>query len=92
MPRRAAPAEHQAAPARAGPLCVLDPHAVFDLGGAMLALRLNKTTIRREVREGRLRVACRAGRRYILGSWLLAWLEEGELPRPAGANGQAATQ
>jgi hypothetical protein len=78
--------------ARAGPLCTLHPTDVYDLAGAMLALRLNKTTLRREIREKRLRCACRAGRRYILGAWLLAWLESAPPPRPAGVNGQAAAQ
>jgi hypothetical protein len=41
------------------------------------------------VREGRLRIARRAGRYYILGRWLLEWLEGGELPprQPPDRNG-----
>ncbi len=84
MPRRRlapAPAESEQPRDRAGPLCVIDPHAVYDVGGARAALRLNRTTIRREVREGRLRVSCRAGRYYILGQWLLDWLAAGPPPR-----------
>jgi hypothetical protein len=79
----------QAEPAeRAGPLLTIHPNDVFTLSGARAALRLAKSTFRREVREGRLRVSCRAGRRWLLGSWLLEWLRGGELARP-GANGHA---
>jgi hypothetical protein len=45
-------------------------------------LCLTKTTLAREVRLGRLRVSKRAGRYFILGSWLLQWLREGEMTRP----------
>ncbi len=82
MPRKRTtptPAEPQREPA--GPLCVIAPNSVYDVAAARAALRLNKTTIRREVREGRLRVSCRAGRCYLLGEWLLDWLRSGPPPR-----------
>jgi hypothetical protein len=53
----------------------------------MQALKLKTSTIRREVKAGRLRVSKRAGRYYLLGSWILEWLAGGELPRRKG--GQA---
>jgi hypothetical protein len=82
MPRRkSAPAEPGPPRAGAGPLGVIDPHAVYDVAGARAALKLHRTTIRREVREGRLRVSCRAGKYYILGQWLLDWLTAGPAPR-----------
>jgi hypothetical protein len=44
-------------------------------------LGLKKHTLSREVREGRLRVSRRAGRNYLLGTWLWQWLVEGEIKR-----------
>jgi hypothetical protein len=61
--------------------------AVYSLESGRLALGLKRDTLRREVRLGRLRVAKRAGRYYVLGAWLLQWLEGGEVRRrrPAAA-------
>src|SRR5262245_5481886 len=96
--RPAGPAPHvqtdqatPAAPPRPGPLVRIDPLDVFDVGGAQAALKLTRSTIRREVKLGRLRISKRAGRHYILGRWLLEWLAEGEVPRPRPAerNGHA---
>jgi hypothetical protein len=42
---------------------------------------LTRTTLNRELRLGRLRVAKRAGRYFLLGEWLLSWLRNGEVPR-----------
>jgi hypothetical protein len=83
MPRRtvASPSPDGAPAERPGPLIRIHPRDVFTLAGARAALRLSKTTFRREVREGRLRVSSRAGRRWLLGEYLLEWLAEGELPR-----------
>lgn len=64
-----------------GHVHVIDPNAVFLVDDARRLLRLRASTIRREVREGRLRIAKRAGRYYILGTWLLQWITEGELRR-----------
>jgi hypothetical protein len=50
------------------------------VGDAQAALKLTTSTVRREVREGRLRVSKRAGRYYLLGAWLLEWIAAGELP------------
>jgi hypothetical protein len=55
--------------------------AVYDLETARAALGLTRTTLNRELRLGRLRVAKRAGRYYILGDWLLQWLRSGEIRR-----------
>jgi hypothetical protein len=82
MPRRKpADSAPQPSPEHAGPLLTIHPTDVYTLAGARAALRLAKSTFRREVREGRLRVSCRAGRRWLLGEWLLEWLLAGELPR-----------
>jgi hypothetical protein len=56
--------------------------AVYSLEAARAALGLARATLRREIRLGRLRVAKRAGRYYLLGSWLLEWLRQGEARRP----------
>jgi hypothetical protein len=85
MPRRIldpAPPAAQALPH------VIDPRAVYFPEDVRRIFRLKASTIRREVREGRLRVAKRAGRYYLLGAWLLAWIEAGELKRcPAADRG-----
>jgi hypothetical protein len=95
MPRKKATSE-AALPAR--PPHVITPTAVYTVAEARAALHLKHSTIRREVREGRLRVAKRAGRYYLLGRWLLEWIEQGEIvrskpagtrPLHAGANGGA---
>jgi len=74
------------APTAEAPSLPAGPHiiratAVYSIAQAQAALGLRRSTIRREVREGRLRISSRAGRRYILGAWLLAWIESGELVR-----------
>jgi hypothetical protein len=70
---------------------VVHPTAVYGVDDAIRMFRLRKSTIRREIREGRLRVSKRAGRYFLLGLWLIEWIEAGELrPRQAAvpaANG-----
>jgi hypothetical protein len=63
---------------------VVHPRAVYTLPSAQRALGLPKTTLHREVRLGRLRVAKRAGRYFLLGEWLLEWLRAGEVSRCKG--------
>jgi hypothetical protein len=63
----------------AGTLHVVHPNAIYTLASAQFAFGLTKTTISREIRLGRLRVAKRAGRYFILGEWLLQWLRDGEI-------------
>jgi hypothetical protein len=83
MPRKSAPPACPAAPH------VIHPTAVYDLIAARAALGLAKGTLSREIRLGRLRISARAGKRYILGSWILEWLQGGEIRRGnwTGANG-----
>ena len=77
-PARPKPADAPAAP----PVVhVVAETGVYGVEDAQRIFRLRKSTIRREVRAGRLRVAKRAGRYYILGRWLIEWIEGGELPR-----------
>jgi hypothetical protein len=58
---------------------VIHPTAVYTVEQAQAALHLARSSVRRELREGRLRVAKRCGRYYLLGSWLLEWVAGGEL-------------
>src|SRR4051794_17537461 len=72
---------------------VIHPTAVYTVAAAQEALGLRDSTVRREVREGRLRISKRAGKHYLLGSWLLDWIEAGEVGKAkgnGGANGKAA--
>src|SRR5262249_58981934 len=58
---------------------VVDPHAVFSREEFQAYFRISRATVRNEVREGRLRVSKRAGRYWLLGARILAWLQEGEV-------------
>lgn len=60
---------------------VINPRAVFTIEQARSILHLAKNCLPREIRLGRLRVAKRAGKYLILGSWLLQWIEAGEVLR-----------
>src|SRR5688572_7826656 len=64
---------------------VVDPNAVLSLAAARTLLGVRKSTLSREVRQGRLRVAKCAGRYYFLGEWILEWLRGGEVRRPGSA-------
>jgi hypothetical protein len=68
---------------------VIDPRAVFTIDQARNALGLTKACLPREVRLRRLRVAKRGGRYFILGSWLLEWIEAGEVPAKGDHHGPA---
>jgi hypothetical protein len=57
----------------------IQPTAVYSVESARASLGLAKATIGREVRLGRLRVAKRAGKYFLLGEWLLAWIRDGEI-------------
>ncbi len=56
----------------------INPTAVYSRDTARRILGLRKSTISREIRERRLRVSMRAGRYFILGKWILEWIESGE--------------
>jgi hypothetical protein len=60
---------------------IVHPQAVYTPESLKAALGLSKHTVAREVRLGRLRVARRAGKHFILGRWVLSWLESGEVKR-----------
>jgi hypothetical protein len=78
MPRnRQSPAAGASAPPPAPHVIISS--AVYTVAEARAALHLKNSTIRREVRAGRLCVAKRAGRYYLLGEWLLDWIRGGAL-------------
>jgi hypothetical protein len=63
------------------PIRVIDPYAVFRLDELRVVLGLPRTTLRREVRQGRLRVVKRAGCYWCLGRWLIQYFEDGPAPK-----------
>src|SRR5262249_37654821 len=66
-------------PAPAAPLAVhvVHPNAVYTVAQAQAALGLRANSLKREIRQKRLRVARRCGRYYLLGEWILLWLRAG---------------
>jgi hypothetical protein len=79
------------APTAPPPVHVIAETGVYSVAQARAIFGLKASTIRRELKHGRLRVAKRAGRYYLLGEWLLSWIREGELQRRRPAlNGQEA--
>jgi hypothetical protein len=57
------------------------PTAVYFVDTFRKLFRLKESSLRREVREGRLRIAKRCNRYYLLGRWILEWLESAEVKR-----------
>jgi hypothetical protein len=64
---------------------VIRPTTVYSVEQARAALGLAKNCLPREIRLGRLRVSKRAGKYFVLGKWLISWLEAGEVRRAAAA-------
>jgi hypothetical protein len=90
MPRERRTGEQQRSAGQTQPH-VIHPTAIYLPEDAREALRLSKNCLAREVRLGRLRVSKRGGRYYFLGSWLLQWIEDGEIaPRSPSTEGQQA--
>lgn len=50
---------------------------LFDRQAVVKTFGLRESTLRREVREGRLRVFVRAGKQWYRGADLRAWIETG---------------
>lgn len=57
---------------------IVQPTAIYSRTALVDALNLKSSTITREIRLGRLRVATRGGRQFFLGSWILDWIATGE--------------
>lgn len=62
---------------------LIRPHAVYFADDLRRLLRFGRDTLARERAAGRLRVAERCGRLYVLGEWILQWIREGEIPAPS---------
>jgi hypothetical protein len=58
---------------------IIDPRGVYTLAQARLTLGLRRSSLSREIRLGRLKVAKRCGKYFIKGAWLIEWLDDGEL-------------
>jgi hypothetical protein len=91
VPRK--PRKQQPAPAEGGtaPVPVVHPRSIYFLDTFRRDFRMKESTARSEWKHGRLRLAKRGGRIFILGEWILAWLRGGEVrPGPGRPNRDAA--
>jgi hypothetical protein len=61
------------------PAFAIVPTAVYTPRQIKEGLELKPSTVSREIRLKRLRVARRGGKHLILGSWVLEWVASGEL-------------
>ena len=59
----------------------IDPNGVYSPSWVRDALRLRESSLRREIREGRLQVNKRCGRYFFTGDQLLSWLRGGAIQR-----------
>jgi hypothetical protein len=69
------------APLRADGPHVIHGDGVYTVDDLRRVFGLKASSVRREVRFGRLRIAKRCGRYYCLGRWVRQWIENGELKR-----------
>jgi hypothetical protein len=83
MPRRKPPLKSESETPL--PPVVIHETGVYSAGQVKQMLGLRQTSLRREIREGRLAVIKRCGRYFFLGEQLLAWLRAGERRRPPAA-------
>jgi hypothetical protein len=60
---------------------IIDPNGLFTVERLRVMLGLRKNSLKREIRLGRLQARIRLGRYFILGSWIKAWIESGEVPK-----------
>lgn len=57
---------------------VINPSAIYTLDD-LARIGVKASAVRREHRAGRLRISKRLGRYFVLGAWLLEWIEAGEM-------------
>lgn len=79
------------------PEAIVGPHviqrtAIYTVPQLRAALGLRASTVRREVREVRLRVSKRTGKYLLLGEWILDWVRGGEIRRNTSAINNDAQQ
>jgi hypothetical protein len=63
------------------PGVLLHPTGVYRPGEVISMFGLKSSSLRREIREKRLRVSKRCGRYYFTGEMLLDWLKGGEIKK-----------
>jgi hypothetical protein len=63
------------------PPVVIQPNGVYIVAQVRAMLGLRQSSLRREIREGRLRVNKRCGKYFFLGQQLIDWLAGGEIDR-----------
>jgi hypothetical protein len=66
------------------PSVVIHPTGVYTVAQVRAMLGLRQSSLRREIREGRLAVYKRCGKYFFLGEQLLDWLRGGEIRRTQG--------
>jgi hypothetical protein len=86
--RHALPVSGQCAPSESR-FVFKQPHivhatAVYTVDDLRRVFGLKSSSVRREVRLKRLRIAKRCGRYFCIGQWVLEWLGNGELKPSAG--------
>lgn len=94
MAKRAGPGpqgDNSATPRTRDEPHVIRPTAVYTQAGAIRALGLTQSTLRREVRLRRLKVSKRGGKYFFLGEHLLQWVKDGEVGRRSERDALAAT-
>jgi hypothetical protein len=64
---------------------VIDPNAVYKPRHLAEGLGMPLSGVLRAIRAAELRSSRRRGRTWILGAWVLQWLEGGERPRRKAA-------
>jgi hypothetical protein len=83
MPRQRSKPAEDAPPPSTAPALDIRPDGIYRTETVMAALGICRASIRKEWREGRLRVVRRCGKNYLIGRDVLAWLDGGELPSPS---------
>jgi len=62
---------------RSAAVHTIHPTAIYHVEQLVEIFHLKRSTIGREAKLGRLKVAKRGNRYVVLGSWLLEWIESG---------------
>lgn len=74
-----------------GEVPVISPRAVYSPGQIQKLLGLRRTSIYTEIKKRRLQRSLRCGKVFILGAWVIRWLEEGRVSRtPRGCTDHTA--
>lgn len=81
MPRRRTSPSPEPAPAQVPDIFVVNPTSIFTSESFRRLFGLRASSLRREVRERRLRVHKRCGKYLIIGEDVLAWIRGGAVLR-----------